>query len=734
MNNSLPYRVYAFLFGGTAMITQIVLLREFLSVFYGNELVIGVLLANWMALTGAGAALGSLLAKMLLTGRTIPTGQCGSILKIMVALIQGLAMHYWLLLIAVLPITSLWLLDLLRNVILPTGSMAGLAQIIGTSFLLLLPFCIVCGSGFTMLSALSSQEKNENLISNVYAWESIGGMAGGAAFSIALLCSFDAVAILKAVLWINVIGAGFLSSRFAGIRRYATALCIAALSVPFVLPGNYGLRQLLFRDQTLLSFQDTPYGALAVTKHEEQVSFYEDNMLLFSTNDAVSREEAVHYAMIQHPRPERVLLIGGGVSGGLEEILKYGVTRIDYVEINRRLVEAAGSYTGFRPDPRVRIIHDDARRFVRKTTARYDVLLVNVPDPTTAALNRYYTTEFFADLTRITTPGAIVACSALSDLDYYGGDARQINSTIVNTLRASFPHVLVVPGMKNFFLASDAPLDIGIAHRITQRRIDNVYVNQYYLDDAVLKERSDAILKGVLPGAPVNRDFAPIAYYRQLQLWLSQFRTGWSVLPTVLGLLLIFFFTRLNTVTAGICAGGFSASSLEVVLLIAFQILYGYVYQMLSVIITLFMTGLAVGALLMKKSVLKPSMKLFAFTQWAVSGTAVIVTLFLLVSRVHDISEAVIQSGFYILAFVVAVVIGAEFALASILSEGRIATIASRLYSIDLIGSALGALLTAAFLIPALGVLNACLVIAGVNVITGWIAYGKNGRQVSSEK
>ena len=47
--------------GFTAMITQIIMLRELLSVFHGNELIIGIALSNWMLLTGIGAYLGKFL-------------------------------------------------------------------------------------------------------------------------------------------------------------------------------------------------------------------------------------------------------------------------------------------------------------------------------------------------------------------------------------------------------------------------------------------------------------------------------------------------------------------------------------------------------------------------------------------------------------------------------------------------------------------------------------------------
>ena len=50
--------------GLTSLVTQVILLREFLSIFFGNELVIGILLANWMLLTAIGSFAGKRLAQV----------------------------------------------------------------------------------------------------------------------------------------------------------------------------------------------------------------------------------------------------------------------------------------------------------------------------------------------------------------------------------------------------------------------------------------------------------------------------------------------------------------------------------------------------------------------------------------------------------------------------------------------------------------------------------------------
>ena len=53
------------------------------------------------------------------------------------------------------------------------------------------------------------------------------------------------------------------------------------------------------------------------------MNYFENGVVLFSDGNVVQREEDVHYALLQKPMAKKVLLMGGGVTGTLSEILKY---------------------------------------------------------------------------------------------------------------------------------------------------------------------------------------------------------------------------------------------------------------------------------------------------------------------------------------------------------------------------------------------------------------------------
>ena len=111
--------------GITSLVTQIIILREFLSVFMGNELVIGILLANWMLITGFGSYLGRFINRIKDTVRISFVAQIG---------------------MGILPFLTVFLLNYLRNSVFLPGSLVGVFEIFVASLILLLPFCLLSGS------------------------------------------------------------------------------------------------------------------------------------------------------------------------------------------------------------------------------------------------------------------------------------------------------------------------------------------------------------------------------------------------------------------------------------------------------------------------------------------------------------------------------------------------------------------------------------------------------------
>ena len=681
-----------FSLGATSIVTQIVLLREFLSVFYGNELVIGVVLANWMLLTGLGSFLGKR------TGRV--TAQITAITLCLLAL-------------AILPPITVALVRILRNTVFVAGSMIGVMHALAGSLILLTPYCLVSGFSFALFSAALAQQQKENPVSSSYAAESLGSAIGGAIFSLVILPLLNAFAALAILLALNCCLALLVAYVFRHRMLFAlsaTLLCIAALVMGFGRPDAY-TREFLFPAQELVSYKDTPYGNLTVTRQGDQLNFFENNVLLFSTDEIVAAEENVHYAMVQHPLPRNVLLIGGGISGLTREILKYGVKSLDYTEVNPWIIGLGRKFTTALNDPRIRVINDDARRFIRRSSSRYDAALIALPDPETAYINRYYTVEFFQELKGVLNKNGVISTSLLPGAEYQGPEAKQLSSSLYATLRSVFTNVLIVPGGRNFFLASDGPLDIHITRLIAERGIETVYVNQFYLDDRRLAERSNELTANLMQSTVLNRDLVPVCYFQQLSYWLSFFGTSaapWILILSAAGLMVLW---RFHVVGAAVFVAGLSAASLEMILLLGFQTLYGSLYRMTGIVITAFMAGLAAGAWAIRRFAPKARLKGLAGLKSAVAGISFSLPFLLPWLQKTDIAPIAVHLVFTGLAFATAVIIGMEFGVAAAIRAGDAASVAGELYGIDLAGSAVGALVVTVYAIPLLGMKNVSILI-----------------------
>jgi len=144
---------------------------------------------------------------------------------------------------------------------------------------------------------------------------------------------------------------------------------------------------------------------------------------------------------------------------------------------------------------------------------------------------------------------------------------------------------------------------------------------------------------------------------------------------------------------------------------------------MLGIIIALFMAGLAAGSQMAKRIFPNGGSRAFIGIQWGIAAYCFLLPPILLgLQRVRDLT-IVVNAAICLLAFAVAVLIGLEFSLAAMMRKGGVQRVASELYGIDLIGSALGALLAGAYLIPAVGLLPVSFIAGSLSLLSSLAAF-----------
>jgi spermidine synthase len=693
-----------FVLGFSSIFTQIYFIREFITLFKGNEMVLGITLASWMLLTGFGAWLGRFFSRM--KGR--------------------LAFVFFLqLLLTLLPVVTIIKMDLWRNLLFSPGVAASMTDIIYASLLFQLPFCIINGFLFIAYSTMLSSYSGQNETGHSYALESIGAVTGGMVVNLILLWFLGTFKSLFILMIIDLIMISVFITLFNKIVfRIFLMICLLVATVVFYrLDLQRITRAWSFPDQKVVYSRSNPYGEIVVTEKSGQFNFYENGLLLFSSNNEIFNEEAVHYAMIQHPKPEKVLLISGGITGMINEVLKYHPVQIDYYELNPAIVEFGQKFINSLTDSMIRLHIADARNNLRKNRSKFDVVLINLPEPSTLQINRYYTSEFFAELKTHLNPGAVISLSLATTADYVSETAAKLNSSLFASLKSEFRQVLIIPGLKNYLLASDSALSLDITNLINDKEIQTVYVNYYYLDDNLMKDRNAFIMKHLTVKPEMNRDFKPVACFYQLQYWSSFFKTNYLVIIAGLLIFLILIILNLNSTSYGLFTGGFSASSIQILILLSFQIMNGYLFSTIGIMIMMFMAGLALGVKIQPRFFPVVSVRNYIHVQITIAVYTLVFPFLILMMNAVSMSGWLNFVFLGLLNLLIAILAGIEFALATQVQKQNTSNLAAKNYSADLFGSAFGAILTTLLFLPFLGLVNTCLVLVALNLSSALVIY-----------
>ncbi len=162
-------------------------------------------------------------------------------------------------------------------------------------------------------------------------------------------------------------------------------------------------------------------------------------------DEFVYHEGLVHPAMISHPAPRSVFVAGGGEGATIREALRHNtVESVVMVDIDTRVVVLCREYLpkhhqGSFDDPRVKLVHDDALAYLESTSERFDVIIIDVPDPLEAGpAYLLFTKEFYTLVRdRLNDGGVMVSQSGPTGPSFY----EQCFSAVANTVATVFPIV-----------------------------------------------------------------------------------------------------------------------------------------------------------------------------------------------------------------------------------------------------------------------------------------------------
>lgn len=731
--------------GFSGIVVQILLLREFLVVFSGNELAIGIILANWLILEAFGS---------FFVGKKIKH------LKKRLEAFVGLQLFFSLCL--PLAVYSTRILKDFIGVI--PGEGVGVIPILYSSFLIFAPLSITHGALFTFGCKLYSlhfvSESKASSIGRVYVHETLGTIFGAIAFTYLLVPYLHSIQIALGIALLN----SLLCLLLLGypLRKSLTGKALAVGSAVFLVLCAYLIlspkadkihhfsisRQ--WRGQEVVHYQNSIYGNITVTQRGEQYTFFSDGIPIITTPvpDIAFVEEFVHLPLLFHPSPKKVLVIGGGAGGVIHELLKHPVERVDYAELDPLLLKVVQKFptplTGAEiTDPRVNIEYLDGRFFIKKTYHRYDLVLVGISNPSTLQINRLFSKEFFSLVKERLEKGGILVIVSPGSLTYLSKALGDLNACTLNTLKEVYPYVRVIPGDFNLFLASTSKGVSLINHTLLSQRLNERELEVSLLTPFHIKYKLDSrwsdwfftSLKGATK--KINQDFSPLGMFYSLAYWNSLFsphmkwlfkwfeQVSLKLLSIPLAIFTLLFliicfkspaiYTKLS-IPFAVMASGFAGMIFDLALIYTFQAVYGYVFHQIGLLVAAFMVGIAAGSLIMTSLLKSVKRNFFFFIGLELAMILFSVALpaiFLLFSPYLD-SPAVFSFFrviFLVLSFFSGLLIGAQFPLANKIYLKRspdLSGTAGLLYGADLAGGWIGGLLGGVVLLPVLGLVQTC--------------------------
>ena len=664
--------------GISSISTELVTVREFLTQFHGNEITISVFFFAWLLLTG----LGSLLAK----ASRRPS----------INLYLGL-----LLVFAIWPLCQIVLIRYLRDVFFIHGVSPGFYGIVLYVALISAPYCLI--TGFVLPYSQKVVNAAGHLFDSgqLYLTDNIGDILGGVIFSFVLvyfLTPFRVVLFSSFCLLVSIM-AIFVKLKkplwLGALVVVTSVFVVVAMDRPFelqTLRGQYG---------DVKRYVESPYGRIIISQEGEQYTFWESGTPLYSDADVMRAEEKVHYVLSQRRVVRNVLLISGGLGETLAELSKYQPERIDYVELDPRLTLVAAEMGVITPMRGLHVINTDGRLFLKQISRKYDFIIVDLPDPDTFQINRFFTIEFFSLAKSRLTSDGVLSVNMQYSQNFISKIRKLKLGTLYHTAKEVFKNVLVIPGGEAFFLCSDGKLSSDIPKLLEQRSIKTSYVEGFFYGN-VTPERIDGINKDVSTVKQINSDFEPILMRITLREWFAKQGTSPIPFAVALGITVVVYLVFLRKEEYVLFTTGMSNMGAEMLVVYSVQILFGYVYLKIGVIVTAFLFGLLPGASLGNRY------KVMGRRALLYSEVALVVMLAAFFIWAAWVKVELSSWIFLLYGMLFSMVCGFQFpAVAHAIGEER--SPAAGCLASDLAGAAVGTLLVGTVLIPMWGIAPAAL-------------------------
>jgi spermidine synthase len=329
-----------------------------------------------------------------------------------------------------------------------------------------------------LMRILEGEMQFKELVSRVLAFDYLGALFASVLFPVVFV---PHLGLVRTALVMGIVNAGVavwgasllyghLGERRTGLQARGLLIMLVLGALLIKAESLLGLAEERAHGEAVVYAKSTPYQRLVVTKGAAGFSLTINGNLQFASADEYRYHEAlVHPVMLAVEAPRRILVLGGGDGLAIREIIKHpSVDHITLVDLDPGMTALSSDFPALAElnghafdDPRVTVVHDDAFIWVHerpRDAPRFDVVVVDFPDPNHLGLGKLYTRAFYQRLSEVVVDDGAVVVQATSPL-FVRGSYWTIVTTMEAASFATVPYHATVPsfGVWGFVLGKKAP-------------------------------------------------------------------------------------------------------------------------------------------------------------------------------------------------------------------------------------------------------------------------------------
>jgi spermidine synthase len=347
------------------------------------------------------------------------------------------------------------------------------AYFYGFAFLIIAILGAMIGVEIPILTRIVSQYDNiKDALANVLSFDYLGSLIASVAFPLLLLPMLGTMRTAFAIgivnLGVAVMNTFLFKKELKRFKQFIIGeivlgvVLIAGFIYSFQINAFY--ENYLYRDQVMLSEQ-SKYQNIVVTRWNKDLRLFINGNLQFSSMDEYRyHEPLVHVPMNLTTHREKVLILGGGDGLAVRELLKYkDIGQIDLVDLDPEITDLGKNHPVFTKlnenslsDEKVKIFNQDAYKFIEKSPNIYNVIIIDLPDPSNESLGKLYSKEFYGLIKKVLAADGVVVTQSTSP--YFAPDAFWcIHNTMDTVFETTIPYQTYVPtfGQWGFNVAVD---------------------------------------------------------------------------------------------------------------------------------------------------------------------------------------------------------------------------------------------------------------------------------------